>query len=59
MIKLLKSALWDESGSQFLEAALYIILFILAIAPFVSGLADEIGAKMQEMRDRIGQVGSP
>ncbi|WP_165859279.1 hypothetical protein [Desulfofundulus salinus] len=56
---MLKRIWHDERGSHFLEVALYIILFTLAVAPFVSGLAGEIGAKMQEMRDKIGQVGGP
>ncbi|KJS75625.1 MAG: hypothetical protein JL56_07325 [Desulfotomaculum sp. BICA1-6] len=59
MIELLKRLWRDERGNQFLEVALYIILFTLAIAPFVSGLAGEVGAKMQEMRGKIGQVGGP
>ncbi|RKO66400.1 hypothetical protein D7024_05205 [Desulfofundulus salinus] len=59
MFGLLKRIWHDERGSHFLEVALYIILFTLAVAPFVSGLAGEIGAKMQEMRDKIGQVGGP
>lgn len=59
MIGLLKRLWRDERGNHFLDVALYIILFTLALAPFVSGLAGEVGTKMQEMRDKIGQVGGP
>jgi len=59
MVALLKRFWQDEHGNQFLEAALYIILFTLAIAPFVSGLAGAVETKMEEMRDKIGQVGGP
>ncbi|MCL6479094.1 MAG: hypothetical protein K6T65_11880 [Peptococcaceae bacterium] len=49
----------DQRGSSFLENALWIILFVLAIAPFVLNLATATGSKFESMAERIGEVGTP
>lgn len=51
--------LLDERGSTFLENALWIIVFVMAVAVFAGGLAEEVGSKMDEMRERVGSVGTP
>lgn len=54
-----KKIFQDERGSSFLENALWIILFILAVAPMIAGVATTTGNKFGAMTDRIGQVGTP
>lgn len=49
----------DRRGSAFLENALWIILFVLAIAPFILSLASATGAKFEEMAGRVSEVGTP
>ena len=49
----------DQRGSSFLENALWIILFVLTIAPFVLSLATTTGSKFEGMAGRIGEVGTP
>lgn len=53
LLKILK----DRRGSTFLEIALWIVLFVLAVAPLVHGLATETGNKFNQMKDRVSQVG--
>lgn len=49
----------DKRGSTFLEIALWIILFVLAVAPFIHSLAGETAGKFDEMKNRITEVGTP
>ncbi|MGI9951346.1 hypothetical protein V3F56_03205 [Moorellaceae bacterium AZ2] len=47
----------DRRASTFMEMSLWIILFVLALAPFVSNLAQALAGKFQELADRIGGLG--
>ena len=49
----------DDRGSQFVEGALWLILFVLGVAVMIKGLADATGQKFQELTNRVNEVGSP
>ncbi|SMB95710.1 Flp pilus assembly protein, pilin Flp [Thermanaeromonas toyohensis ToBE] len=55
----MKKILRDQRGSTFIENALWIILFVLAISPFLVTLATAIGTKFTEMASRINSIGTP
>lgn len=55
IIKILKS----EDGSQFIESALWIVLFVLGVAVMINGLANATGLKFQELTQRVNEVGTP
>lgn len=48
-----------ERGSTFIENAMWIILFVLGISPFIVTLAAAIGSKFVEMASRINSIGTP
>jgi hypothetical protein len=48
----------DRRASTFMEMSLWIILFVLALAPFVTLLANALGAKFQELADSVGGLGN-
>ena len=58
-VRNIKRVLQDERGSQFIENALWIILFTFAVAILVGNLADATSIKFQQMTQRIEQVGTP
>lgn len=58
-MRLMKKLLRDQRGSTFIENALWIILFVLAISPFLVTLATAIGTKFTEMASRINAIGTP
>ncbi|WP_161485024.1 hypothetical protein [Neomoorella mulderi] len=49
----------DRRGSSFIENALWIILFVLTISPFILTLATAIGTKFTEMVSKINAIGTP
>ncbi|OIQ59741.1 hypothetical protein MOTE_09970 [Moorella thermoacetica] len=54
-----KNMFLDERGNTFLENALWIILFTLAVGTMIGSLATATKGKIQEMIDRISGVGTP
>jgi Flp pilus assembly pilin Flp len=54
----MKKILHDQRGQTFIEVLLYILVFCLVVATFVSPLAQAVGSKFTDMTDRINQIGS-
>lgn len=47
----------DRRASTFMEMSLWMILFVLALAPFVTLLANALATKFQELATRVGGLG--
>lgn len=47
----------DRRASTFMEMALWMILFVLAIAPAVAYLAGVVADKFNQMAERVGGLG--
>ncbi len=58
MTGFIRGVLADERGSSFIENALWIILFVLTISPFILALATTIGTKFTEIVSKINSIGT-
>lgn len=56
---LIRKILADERGSQFLEIALWIVLFTLVVAVGAQLLGGETSSKFEQLTDRVSQLGTP
>lgn len=57
MLKIIERLHADQGGSAFVETALLIIGVALAVAPFMFGLGQALGDKINDIKDQVEQVG--
>ena len=46
----------DERG-DFVQYALYLIIIVLGLAPFLAALTDAVGIKFSEFTDKVNEIG--
>lgn len=49
----------NERGNAFVEVALIIIFLALSVAPYLTTLGTTTGGKVQDMTNKVSQVGTP
>jgi hypothetical protein len=59
VIQKVHTILGNQQGQTFVESLLYILLFSLVVAVFSIGLADAVGDKITDLKDRVNQIGTP
>lgn len=59
MLRKIHTILGNQQGQTFVESLLYILLFSIVVAVCLIGLADAVGDKIIDLKDRVNEIGTP
>jgi len=51
-----KNFIKDERG-DFVQYALFLVIVVLGLAPFLAALTDAVGIKFTQFTDKVNQIG--